>query len=119
MRLATTGVSYWASTSRWRSGWPPVTPEFVRFSSRELVAQVQARTVDIVMSGARLTPLRAAAFAVSEPYLEETLAIVTLDEARRKFQSWEAIRQLGAVQLGVRTVARTLMRGLAAPDSMG
>ncbi len=81
-----------------------VTPAFVRFPSREPVAQVQARTVDIVMSGSRLTPLRAAAFAVSEPYLEETLAVVTLDEARRKFQSWEAIRQLGAVQLGVRNL---------------
>ena len=61
--------------------------EFVRFAQGELNAQVQKRTVDIVMTGARVTPERAAAFVMSEPYLDETLAIVTQDYRRGSFQS--------------------------------
>ena len=78
--------------------------EFVRFAQGELNAQVQRRTVDIVMTGARVTPERAAAFATSEPYLDETLAIVTQDYRRGSFQSWEAIRNMGAVRFGVQNL---------------
>jgi Na+/H+-dicarboxylate symporter/ABC-type amino acid transport substrate-binding protein len=81
-----------------------VTPEFVRLGLTDLTAQVQARTVDIVMSGARLTPLRAAAFAFSEPYLDETLAIVVRDHARGDFASWAGIRDLGPLRLGTQNV---------------
>jgi hypothetical protein len=56
------------------------------------------------MTGARITPERAAEFATSEPYLEETLAIVTHDYRRRSFQSWEDIRNMGAVHLGVQNL---------------
>ena len=78
--------------------------EFVRFAQGELNAQVQKRTVDIVMTGARVTPERAAAFVTSEPYLDETLAIVTQDYRRGSFQSWEAIRNMGAVRFGVQNL---------------
>lgn len=56
------------------------------------------------MTGARVTPERAAEFATSEPYLDETLAIVTLDHRRRDFHSWQAIRDLGPVHLGVQNL---------------
>ena len=56
------------------------------------------------MTGARVTPERAAAFVTSEPYLDETLAIVTQDYRRGSFQSWEAIRNMGAVRFGVQNL---------------
>jgi ABC-type amino acid transport substrate-binding protein len=81
-----------------------VAVQFVRFAQADLAEQVRRRTVDIVMTGARVTPERAAEFAVSEPYLEETLAIVTQDYRRRSFQSWTAIRDMGRVRLGVQNL---------------
>jgi len=78
--------------------------EFVRFPMADLDHQVQARTIDIVMTGVRLTPRRAAAFTVSDVYLEETLGIVTRDERRREFESWDSVRRMGAVRLGVRNL---------------
>jgi Na+/H+-dicarboxylate symporter/ABC-type amino acid transport substrate-binding protein len=81
-----------------------VTAQFVRFAQGELAEQVQARRVDIVMTGARVTPERAAEFATSEPYLEETLAIVTLDHRRGDFRSWKAIHDMGPVRLGVQNL---------------
>lgn len=79
-----------------------VTPAFVAMSLEELGDAVRSRAVDIVMSGARLTPLRAEAYAFSEPYLEETLAFVVPDEARGRFATWDAIRALGPIHLGMR-----------------
>jgi ABC-type amino acid transport substrate-binding protein len=78
--------------------------QFVRFPFDELSAQVHARRVDIVMAGARLTPNRAADFATSEPYVEETLAIVTPDHRRGEFHSWQAIHDMGTVRLGVQNL---------------
>ena len=81
-----------------------VSVEFFRFPQNELVEQVRERRIDIVMTGARLTPERAAEFEVSEPYLDETLAVVVLDHRRQSFQSWEAIRELGALRVGVQNL---------------
>lgn len=78
--------------------------EWVRFAASELDKQVLARTVDIVMSGARLTPNRAAVFNVSEPYFDETLAVIVADHARADFQSWAAIRDMGPVRLGMQNL---------------
>jgi hypothetical protein len=78
--------------------------QFVRFDQVELPVQVRRRTVDIVMTGARLTPERSAEFVTSEPYLDETLAIVAPDHTRQQFRSWEAIRSLGPVRLGVQNL---------------
>ena len=75
--------------------------EFVRFSQNEATAEVQRRTVDILMSGARVTPERAAAFTLSDSYLDETLAFVMPDHVRAQFQSWESVRALGPIVLGV------------------
>ena len=75
--------------------------EFVRFSQDDATAEVQRRTVDILMSGARVTPERAAAFTLSDSYLDETLAFVMPDHVRAQFQSWESVRALGPIVLGV------------------
>jgi Na+/H+-dicarboxylate symporter len=91
--------------------------QFVRFPQDQLTRQVAARTIDIVMTGARVTPERAEAFATSEPYLDETLAVVTQDYRRREFESWDAIRAMGPVQIGVQNLPyymgtiRTLLPG--------
>lgn len=81
-----------------------VTPEFVRIGLSDLTTQMQARTVDVVMSGARLTPLRAADFAFSDPYLEETLGFVVPDHHRDEFASWTGIRSRGPLRLAARNV---------------
>lgn len=78
--------------------------QFVRFAQEDLDAMVRARIVDIVMTGARVTPERAAAFATSVPYLEETLAIVTPDYSRQRFASWDQIRDLGPIRVGVQNL---------------
>lgn len=75
--------------------------QFVQFPVSELTTQVHNRTIDIVMSGARVTPERTAEFAMSDSYLDETLAVVMPDYARGQFQSWDAIRALRGVRVGV------------------
>jgi Na+/H+-dicarboxylate symporter/ABC-type amino acid transport substrate-binding protein len=81
-----------------------VKTEYVRFLQPELNDQVHRRTVDIVMTGARVTPERSAAFITSEPYLDETLAIVTPDYRRDQFRSWAAIRQRPGLRIGVQNL---------------
>ena len=56
---------------------------------------------DIAMSGVVVTPDRAMGTLFSTPYLDETLAFVTRDQQRDHFRTWDAIRQLGAVRVGV------------------
>lgn len=95
-----------------------VTPQFVRFGQGDLDAQVAARTIDIVMTGARLTPERAAAFATSDVYLDETLALVTLDHRRNEFESWAQIRARGTIRLGVQNLPYYIERARAQlPDA--
>ena len=56
---------------------------------------------DIAMSGVAVTAERAADHLFSQPYLDETLAFVTKDHLRDRFQTWSAIRELGAIRVGV------------------
>jgi ABC-type amino acid transport substrate-binding protein len=56
---------------------------------------------DIAMSGIPVTPERAASLLFSMPYLDETLAFVARDHLRNHFTSWEAIRELGRVRVGM------------------
>ena len=81
-----------------------VTPQFVRFERDAMAEHVRARAVDIVMTGARLTPLRAEAVIVSASYLDETLAFVTLDHDRQRFTTWATIRERGRIRLGVQNL---------------
>ena len=53
------------------------------------------------MSGVAVTPDRAAGTLFSTPYLDETLAFVTRDQLRDRFRTWDDIRRLGAVRVGM------------------
>ena len=81
-----------------------VRTRFVRFAQPELNAEVAARSVDIVMTGARLTPERASAFATSQPYLDETLAFITVDHRRGEFRRWEDVAARHDMVLGVQNL---------------
>jgi ABC-type amino acid transport substrate-binding protein len=81
-----------------------VQAQFVRFPQHELVERIRSGVVDIVMTGARLTPERAAEFQVAVPYLEETLAVITLDHNREKFRSWSAMRETEGLRIGVQNL---------------
>lgn len=81
-----------------------VRPIFIRFRQEELNQYVRERLVDIVITGARLTPERAAEFAVSTPYLHETLAILVLDHRRSEFPSWAALRDHPGLRVGVQNL---------------
>jgi Na+/H+-dicarboxylate symporter/ABC-type amino acid transport substrate-binding protein len=91
-----------------------VRAEFVRVDQADVEAAIGRRTVDIVMSGARLTPERAAMLAFSEPYLDETLAVVVPDHERGRFASWTAIRELGPIPIGIQDLPYyvAVIRGL-------
>jgi len=78
--------------------------EFRRLALDDLARMVGSGAVDIVMSGARATPLRAATFMLSESYLQETLAMVVADPDRDAYRSWDAIRRLGPITVGIRNV---------------
>jgi ABC-type amino acid transport substrate-binding protein len=56
---------------------------------------------DIAMSGVAITPERATDLLFSAPYLDETLAFVARDHLRDRFMSWDAIRALGTIRVGV------------------
>lgn len=82
-----------------------VRPVFVRFPQEELSLRVSQRVVDIVITGARLTPERAADFVVSDPYLLETLAVLVEDHRRGELASWAALREKGnALRIGVQNL---------------
>ena len=66
-----------------------------------LAGQLAAGAGDIAMSGVAVTPDRATGTLFSAPYLDETLAFVTRDQLRDRFRTWDDIRQLGAVRVGV------------------
>jgi ABC-type amino acid transport substrate-binding protein len=62
---------------------------------------LEAGVADIAMTGVVVTPDRAAGALFSTPYLDETLAFVTRDQLRDRFRTWDSIRQLGAVKVGI------------------
>ncbi|HEX4567452.1 MAG TPA: transporter substrate-binding domain-containing protein, partial [Vicinamibacterales bacterium] len=56
---------------------------------------------DIVMSGVAVTAERALHVRYSVAYLDETLAFVVLDYRRAEFASWDDVRAMGALRVGV------------------
>jgi ABC-type amino acid transport substrate-binding protein len=56
---------------------------------------------DLAMSGVIVTTLRAREMLFSEPYVDETLAVIVADHRRDEFASWDAIRALGTITLVV------------------
>ena len=66
-----------------------------------LPALLSSGSVDIAMTGLAVTPERASTMLFSEPYLDETLAFVVRDHLRDSFSTWAAIRELGAMPVGI------------------
>ena len=53
------------------------------------------------MSGTAVTADRALHLRYSTPYLDETLAFIVLDHRRAAFATWDDIRALGNLRVGV------------------
>jgi ABC-type amino acid transport substrate-binding protein len=60
-----------------------------------------AGRIDLAMSGIAVTPERAAAMLMSQPYLDETFAFVVKDHLREEFSAWANIRDLGAFPVAI------------------
>ena len=75
--------------------------KFFETDLTRLAAQLAAGVGDIAMSGVVVTPDRAAGTLFSTPYLDETLAFVTRDQLRDRFRTWDDIRRLGPVRVGI------------------
>jgi ABC-type amino acid transport substrate-binding protein len=78
-----------------------VTAEFVELEVPDLAGALQTGRCDIAMSGVAITPERAAEMLFSAAYMDETLAFVTPDHWRDRFRSWDTIRGLGPVRVGM------------------
>ena len=79
-----------------------VTLEFVLLEKdKTVVKRLNAGYCDIIMSGIRITPERAEKMTFSEPYMDETMALVVKDYRRDEFNSWEAIEKLDAPRIGI------------------
>ncbi len=57
--------------------------------------------IDVVMSGAVVTPERAMEVEFTKPYLEETVAFVVRDHRRNDFMTRESINQIDGIRLAV------------------
>jgi ABC-type amino acid transport substrate-binding protein len=60
---------------------------------------------DLLMAGVAVTPDRASRLLFSASYLDETLAFLVPDYRREQFSTWEAVRALGPVRVGVPPVS--------------
>ena len=78
-----------------------VRPEFLELDALDFTAAMSRGECDIAMTGWAVTPDRELGVLLSQPYLDETLGFVVLDHRRGEFSSWDSIRALGAVQIGV------------------
>ena len=75
--------------------------EFYEVASSAFEDTLAKGVCDIGMSGVLITSERAANVLFSAPYLDETLAFVTKDHLRDRFRTWAAIRELGAIRIGI------------------
>ena len=75
--------------------------ELVSLPRAVLQGALDATRCDILMAGIAVTPDRAADLLFTASYLDETLALLVPDHRREAFSSWEAIRSMGAVRIGV------------------
>ncbi len=73
--------------------------ELVTLSRARLVEHLEGGECDLVMSGVAVTPERARALVFSEPYLDETLALMVLDHRRAEFESWDDLRGRGPLRI--------------------
>ena len=78
-----------------------VTLAFVPVDRDRLPSQVAEGYCDLVMSGVAVTTDRARGVLFSDSYLDETVAFVVPDDQRDLYESWDAIRERGAVTIAV------------------
>jgi ABC-type amino acid transport substrate-binding protein len=78
-----------------------VTLAFVPVNRGRLAEQLAAGYCDLVMSGVPVTTNGARDVLFSDSYLDETIALVVPDDQREKYESWDAIRDLGALTIAV------------------
>jgi ABC-type amino acid transport substrate-binding protein len=64
--------------------------------------------IDVVMSGAVVTPQRALEVEFTQPYLDETVALVVRDHRRNEFMTRESIKKLNGIRLAVPSNHRQL-----------
>jgi Na+/H+-dicarboxylate symporter/ABC-type amino acid transport substrate-binding protein len=73
---------------------------------------------DLVMSGVALTTERAADTTFSQPYLDETIALIVPDHARDQFATWNGLRARPHLRLGIVDVPYYVDKVVAAfPDA--
>jgi Na+/H+-dicarboxylate symporter/ABC-type amino acid transport substrate-binding protein len=77
---------------------------FVPIDPERLAAQLAEGYCDIAMSGVAVTTNRARAMLFSDSYLDETLAFVVPDGERDRYETWDAIRDRGALTIAVPNV---------------
>jgi Na+/H+-dicarboxylate symporter/ABC-type amino acid transport substrate-binding protein len=89
--------------------------ELVPVDRHVLEQGIDPGVCDLVMSGTAVTPERAARVLFSSAYLDETLALIVPDFRRGAFGSWQNVRSMPSLRVGVPGTAyyeRTLRREL-------
>jgi ABC-type amino acid transport substrate-binding protein len=78
-----------------------VTLEFVPMDRERVAAELDAGHYDVAMSGIALSAERGHALALTQPYLELTMAFVVRDDRRRAFESRTYVQRLRGLRIGV------------------
>lgn len=78
-----------------------VSLEFVHASRAMFDAGLDPALCDVVMSGTAVTADHAMRVLFSAPYLDETLGFIVPDADRAAFSSWEQIRAMRGLRVGV------------------
>jgi ABC-type amino acid transport substrate-binding protein len=78
-----------------------VAVEFVPFPAADLLGAVSSGLCDIAIGGQPVTPRLALGTRFSKPYLDETLAFLVRDHLRDRFATWDAIRAIDGLVIGV------------------
>ena len=81
-----------------------VSLEFVPLAGDTWELQLQSGLCDIVMSGVVVTPLRASRTLFSVSYLDETMALIVMDNDRARFIEWSAIKAVPHLKIAVPNV---------------
>ena len=77
---------------------------FVPVDRQNLAKELADGYCDLVMSGVIVTTNRAREVLFSDSYLDETLALVVPDDQRERYNTWDAIRDQGALTIAVMDV---------------
>jgi proton glutamate symport protein len=75
--------------------------EFVPVKTAIMPDQLASGYCDIIMSGTAITPERALEMAFSNPYIEETMALVVKDHRRDAFRDLAALKRMRPLRLAI------------------